>query len=123
MRFLLDVHVGASVASALLRQNHDVLSAIDGHADWTDVALLDLAVRENRVLITEDRDFSDLIYRDASEAPPGVIYIRCGPADLPTMADRLILVLANTNVVGHMVVIQRTSVRHRSLPGKKANDA
>ena len=63
MKFLLDV----CVASHLLRNTlsdlgHDVLSASDGHASASDRALLDLAYREERVLVTEDKDFGELIF-------------------------------------------------------------
>ena len=112
--------MAASVGRALIQQGHDVLSAVDAHADWEDADLLSLAVMEGRILVTEDRDFSDMIYRDAAASPPAVIYLRCGAADQPAMAERLLLVLANTTIDGHMVVMQRTNVRHRPLPEKQA---
>jgi len=41
----------------LIDRGHDVLSAREGYADATDQALLDMAWREDRVLVTEDKDF------------------------------------------------------------------
>ncbi len=121
MRFLLDVHIATSIARVLTDSGHDVVRASDRYADWSDVLLLDLAVREDRVMITEDRDFSDLIYRDGAAPPPAILYLRFDPTSQPRMAERVLLVLENTIIDGHMVVIQRTSVRSRPLPGE-SND-
>ncbi len=121
MRFLLDVHIAASIGRLLAAEGHDVLSAADAHAGWSDRQLLELAIREDRILVTEDRDFSDLVYRDGHNPPRAILYLRYGPADQPDMADRVKLVLVNTVIDGHMVVIQRTSVRHRPLPESNDN--
>ena len=40
---------------------HDVLSGLDGDPRATDEALLALANQEERVLITEDKDFGELV--------------------------------------------------------------
>lgn len=63
MKFLLDV----CTASRVLRQSlaelgHDVLSAADGYAETSDEALLALAYEQDRVLVTEDKDFGKLIF-------------------------------------------------------------
>ena len=63
MRFLLDVCVASSVLHTTLTDfGHDVLSARDGYASASDQELLDLAYRENRVLVTEDKDFGELVF-------------------------------------------------------------
>ena len=121
MKFLLDVHIAASIGRALGAWGHDVVRASDGYADWSDTALLDLARRDRRVVVTEDRDFSDLVYRHGVEPPPSILYLRFSPAEQPAMVERVLLVLANTPIEGNMVVIQPTSVRLRPLP-QKSND-
>ena len=118
MRFLLDVHIATSVARALVDTGHDVTCASDRHGTASDAFLLDLAVREKRIIVTEDRDFSDLIYRDGASPPSAVLYLRFDPTIQPDMVERVLLVLENTTIDGYMVVIQRTSVRYRPLPGK-----
>ena len=61
MKFLLDVCVASSVLRTTLTDlGHDVLFARDGYANASDEALLDLAYREDRVLVTEDKDFGEL---------------------------------------------------------------
>ena len=63
MKFLLDVCVASNVLCKTLSDlGHDVLSARDGYADASDRTLLDLAYREKRVLLTEDKDFGELVF-------------------------------------------------------------
>ena len=63
MKFLLDVCVASNVLRTTLSDlGHDVLSARDGYASASDQALLDLAYREDRVLVTEDKDFGELVF-------------------------------------------------------------
>ena len=119
MRFLLDVHIATSIARALASSGHDVLRAALAHADWADADLLALAVGHNRVLVTEDRDFSDLIFRGGALAPLSVLYLRCQPEDQSLMADRILLVLENVRLEGHMVVVRPASFRLRPFPNLK----
>ena len=46
----------------LRSEGHDVLSAIDVNPTATDSELLDLALEQGRVLITEDKDFGELVF-------------------------------------------------------------
>jgi predicted nuclease of predicted toxin-antitoxin system len=122
LRFLLDVHIANAIARALESEGHDVLRAALHHADSTDAALLALAVRDERIIITEDSDFSDLIYAFAMSAPPAIIYIRCEPEVQPAMAGRVLDTLASNRLNGHIAVIRASSTRYRPLPGKSGSN-
>ena len=62
MKFLLDVCAASrTLQEALVDDGHDVLSALDGHAQASDEDLLALAFREDRVLVTRDKDFGTLV--------------------------------------------------------------
>jgi predicted nuclease of predicted toxin-antitoxin system len=116
LRFLLDVHIATSISRALASRGHDVLRAAVAHSTWSDAALLALAVDEARILITEDRDFSDLIFRRGAAAPSSVLYLRCQPDEQPLLADRILLVLQNVGMEGHMVVVRPAGFRLRPFP-------
>ena len=63
MKFMLDVCVSSrSLQAFLIAQGHDVLSvsAIDPKA--SDERIMALAIEENRVLVTEDKDFGELVF-------------------------------------------------------------
>lgn len=63
MKFLADESVDFPIVR-LLRQNHqDVLSILEDHQSALDDFILNLADKENRVLITLDKDFGELVYR------------------------------------------------------------
>ena len=116
MRFLLDVHIANAIARALEAEGHDVVRAAVAHATWSDPDLLTLAVREDRIIVTEDSDFSDLIYAVGMPPPPAIIYIRCEPEMQPAMVGRVIDTLASGRLNRHMAVIRPSSSRYRPLP-------
>ena len=63
MKFLLDVCADSvPVREALVNLGHDVLSAREHCPHASDEALLALAREEERVLITEDKDFGELVF-------------------------------------------------------------
>lgn len=63
MKFLLDVCAAArSMQTTLTVLGHDVLSETKHAPRATDEELLALALVEERVLITEDKDFGELVF-------------------------------------------------------------
>ena len=62
MRFLVDRCAGRRLAEWLSDRGHDVLEARSLGPDPGDRALLELAESAERVLITIDTDFGELIY-------------------------------------------------------------
>lgn len=62
MRFLVDRCAGSRLAEWLRNNGHDTLEAQTFRPDPGDRALLELAESENRVIITIDKDFGELIY-------------------------------------------------------------
>ena len=63
MKFLLDACAASrTLHKALIDLGHDVLSAREGYSRATDEAPLAVAYKERRVLITEDKDFGELVF-------------------------------------------------------------
>ena len=62
MRFLIDRCAGSRLAAWLTENGHNVLEAKALGPDPGDRALLERARTENRILITIDKDFGELIY-------------------------------------------------------------
>ncbi len=63
MRFLLDVCVSSrSLTSFLQTEGHDVVSALSIDPKSTDEELLRIAFQDDRILITEDKDFGELVF-------------------------------------------------------------
>ena len=69
MRFLIDRCAGQRLARWLRSQGHDVVESCEFGDDPGDRALLERAAAEERILVTLDGDFAELIYvREAAHA-------------------------------------------------------
>lgn len=114
LRFLIDESADARVAPYLRGRGYDVaLVATDYAPALDDAEILAIAVRDQRILITFDRDFGELVF---SQRQPhaGVLYFRLGPIDLPTEIARLDHVLTHyADRLDHFLTITRRSVRVR----------
>jgi predicted nuclease of predicted toxin-antitoxin system len=75
MRSIIDECLGPAVARWLRDQGHDVVSIFEVARGSGDEDILAAAVRDDRVLITADKDFGDLVFRDG-HAHRGVILLR-----------------------------------------------
>ena len=63
MRFLLDVCVSSrSLQAFLADQGHDVVSAYAIDPKASDERLMTMALEDERVFVTEDKDFGELIF-------------------------------------------------------------
>lgn len=75
MRFLVDECTGPSVARWLQQQGHDVFSVYDEARGMDDEGVIRKAFDENRILITNDKDFGEKVYRQLSKHH-GVVLLR-----------------------------------------------
>ncbi len=76
MRFLLDENAEFRIAAFLTGLDHDVTAiAHDYPHALSDREVLAIALHERRILITNDRDFGELVFREGL-AHAGVIYFR-----------------------------------------------
>jgi predicted nuclease of predicted toxin-antitoxin system len=75
MEFLADESCAMPVIRALREAGHDVVAIAEIATGSTDDQVLERAVKEERVLITEDRDFGELVYA-RGRSSLGVILLR-----------------------------------------------
>ena len=75
MKFLVDESAGNSIVNLLRSLGHDVLSIAENYSGIDDTEVLSIAFKEDRVLITNDKDFGELVYR-FSLPHKGVILLR-----------------------------------------------
>jgi len=75
MKFLVDECCDAGLVSLLRSEGHDTVYIKEFRPGALDKEVLDKAYAENRILITEDKDFGELIYRLEKPAY-GVVLLR-----------------------------------------------
>jgi predicted nuclease of predicted toxin-antitoxin system len=113
--FLFDRNAESRIARALQALGYDVRTiARDYPASLADREILALAVAEDRILITNDRDFGDLIFRQG-QPHRGMIYLRL-PRD--STADEKIeqikrLLVTHRDQLDRFLVITPRGVRVR----------
>lgn len=75
MRFLVDECTGQAVARWLRWRSHDVFSVYEESRGMADERILGKARSENWILITNDKDFGEKVYRE-KQPHHGVIFLR-----------------------------------------------
>ena len=118
LRLLLDQMIDSDVAADLRAAGHDVCCIGEfGMARADDAEVLQYAIRENRILVTRDRDFGNLVFARGLGA--GVLYLRILPSTQNATHEQLERVLkthTEAELAKAFVVIEPGSHRIRRLP-------
>jgi predicted nuclease of predicted toxin-antitoxin system len=116
VRWLADECVAAPLVAFLRSGGHDVLYVAEAAAGFGDMEVIALALREKRLLLTEDKDFGDLVFR-REHAVPGVVLMRVGLENLELKATRLAAVIERygEGLFGRYTVIEEGRSRSRRL--------
>ena len=115
MKFLLDACAASrALQEALTTLGHDVRSAQGEYARASDEALLALAYEERRVLVTEDKDFGELIFLRRLPHPCIVRLVELRVAEQVDGMRDLIEKHGDVLRAGAIVVVTRRRVRIRS---------
>lgn len=119
MKFLVDMPLSPGMASWLAELGHDATHASTlGLASAPDSALMELARREDRVIITADLDYPRLLALTETEGP-GLILFRGGNYSEQEAIDRLGRVLESVlpeELPASIVVVEKERIRRRRLP-------
>jgi predicted nuclease of predicted toxin-antitoxin system len=119
VRFLLDECISARLAPLVAKAGHDVVHVSDrGLAGHVDQEVLAAARDEERVLVSADTDFGELLAKQGLPLPSLVLFRQGnrGPEhQAATLLDNLDYV-AEDLTAGAMVVITDDSIRIRNLP-------
>ena len=75
MKLLANENIPLRSSQYLEEKGYDILHIGIINPSITDEEVMKLAVEQNRIIITFDRDYSILVFRDGHR-PPGVIYLR-----------------------------------------------
>ena len=112
MRFLVDECTGPAVAEWLRSQDHEVFSVYDEARGVDDTGIIRKAFAENWILITNDKDFGEKVYRER-HPHRGVVLLRLADERAASKIGTLRKLLARypERLAGRFVVATETSVR------------
>lgn len=112
MRFLVDESTGPRVAAWLASQEHDVVSIYDMARGATDEDIVQMAYAEDRILITNDKDFGEKVYRE-HKPHRGTILLRLDDERTASKINALEHLLKKypDQIAGNFVVVTETRVR------------
>ncbi len=114
MKILADEGVDKPIVTALRNVGFDVAYILETNAGAEDNSILELAYSQQRILITQDKDFGELVFR-LKKAHYGVILIRLqGYApDLKAEITAHLFLHHGNELMGAFTVIQPNAIRIR----------
>ena len=117
MRFLANEDFPLRSVHRLRDAGYDVASVLEDSPGAKDREVLAQARAEERIILTFDRDYGELIYRLKLPVPAGVVYFRFHPSTPDEPAGRLIRLLKAGQIPlsGKFTVVERDRVRQRPL--------
>jgi predicted nuclease of predicted toxin-antitoxin system len=112
MRFLADVNIEKAVVDHLRQNNYDIKWTPDYDRQMSDEGLLDMAAREKRILVTNDKDFGELVFRQRRSLE-GVIVLRVKGQQIQDKMRILGSLLKNhqDKIAGSLVVLSKDKIR------------
>lgn len=117
MRFLADESCDFAVVHALRAAGHDVVAVSEVARSAEDSLVVELARSERRVLITEDKDFGQLVFAAAHQSA-GVIFIRWPVTARGSLGANIVQLVAlhGELLEGAFVVVEPGRVRISRSP-------
>lgn len=120
MKFVADECCDVPFVSGLRADGHDVVFIREVAPGADDRTVLQLAVNEERILVTEDKDFGELVVRFDLPAY-GIVLVRMNPADSDGKLQRVRSAIEShgERFAGSFVVIDEFKIRFRPLKSRK----
>ena len=112
MRFVVDECTGPKVAEWLRGEGHEVFSIFDEAQGIEDADVLEKALAENWIVITNDKDFGELVFRESRDHH-GIIFLRLDDERAANKIEVLRQLFANhaTRLPEQFVTVTERSVR------------
>lgn len=115
MKFLANENFSLASVLLLRKDGFDVTSISELNPGISDLEVLEMAMKESRIILTHDSDYGAIIFKLGLKPPEGVIYFRLDkfqpeePALILMEALKTDLRMDNT-----LTVIDRSSIRQRN---------
>ena len=116
MKFLIDENIGISLVKYLREQGFDVKYVSELFPSRDDAFILKTSSEEERVIITNDKDFGYLTF-NTKFPPPSVILFRF-KEEIPSEkinAMKAIMNLPEEKIFNHFIVVSENKIRIRLI--------
>ncbi|HAK93580.1 MAG TPA: hypothetical protein DCM87_00860 [Planctomycetes bacterium] len=116
MRFLADENIHGAFVEWLRSKGHDVLHAAESLSGEPDEVVLEVARSEKRILVTDDKDFGELVFHRRL-ASQGIVLMRLSSPRMEERLRRLAEVWSaiEAHLAGRFVVLGDKKVRIRPI--------
>jgi predicted nuclease of predicted toxin-antitoxin system len=114
VRFLADEGVDVAIVASLRLLGRDVAYTAESSPSMGDDELLELAYSEERLLVTVDKDFGELVFR-LGRATSGILLVRLPGLSSAAKANAVLQAVAShgTEILGNFAVLSPALVRIR----------
>lgn len=115
MRLVADESVEAQIAEALRRAGHEVLEIAATNSGIADTDVMDLALERGDLMITNDKDFGDLVFSKGRKHH-GIVLMRLSGVPMQDKCARVVMVIGThgRDLLGSFTVIGPKTVRVRN---------
>jgi predicted nuclease of predicted toxin-antitoxin system len=120
MRICANENLPEDCVLRLRQEGHDVLWIREAAPGSSDTEVLTRARKEDRLLITFDKDFGELVFRRGATASHGIVLFRIAQPSAAAVGARIAAILASRgDWSGNFSVVEESAVRMRPLPDKQ----
>ena len=114
MLLLVDESAGKRLAALLVSAGHDVVFVGDVMPSASDEDVLAKAESEKRILISDDKDFGELVVRQRKPAT-GVILLRTLSTSPESRLYAVTKILNDMDAKGKLIIVKEGRIRVRKL--------
>jgi predicted nuclease of predicted toxin-antitoxin system len=112
LKFLADVNIEKQIVEFLKNHGYDVIWIPEYDNRLSDDKLLELAKKENRILLTNDKDFGELVFLQR-KLSSGIILLRIKDQSIEKKIKNLrkLFDFSRAKVEKHFIVITENKIR------------
>ena len=116
MKFLVDENIEQKVVVYLRKEHHEVISISEISPSVDDKAVLKLANVDKRIILTNDKDFGELVFR-LEMSSVGIVLLRLRKETADSKIQKLKYLLENykEKIKDNFVVITDQKIRFRKF--------
>lgn len=123
MRILANENLPRVAVAALRARGHDVNWVRTSAPGASDREVLKAAITEARLLVTFDKDFGELVFREGISGSHSIVLLRITLTSPSQLANAIVRAMeSRTDWAGHFSVIEDDRIRMVPLPSTRCGD-